>query len=258
MTAKTNNGNQNIVNTSNDLIYLGGNGEDNFLIDGNGNVIHADNGKDTASVTGRNNEVYGDNGADSLNASYFNLNTLSSGLGFAANNSLDGGRGNDLLSSFGAYGNSVTGVATEMTGGLGDDTFFLRQSSDTLVNNATIGQTTVTEGSVIQGVFDLITDYQTGELIDVGATTLRTSPVDLAQYGPGHAHLILNDDEYAFIHGNYSSLTGQFSVDEDGTDLLLVYDYDPVDEYYFEYGGSVVLVGVTDEASVNIGSVAPV
>jgi Ca2+-binding RTX toxin-like protein len=239
--------------------YFGSNGEDSFSITGDGNVIHAGNGMDTASVTGRNNEVYGENGADNLSASYFNLNPLIFG-GLAANNLLDGGRGDDLLSSLGAYGNSVEGIATKMTGGSGNDTFFLRQSSDTLVNNPTPGQTTVTEGSVIQGVFDLITDYQAGELIDVGATTLRTSPVSLQDQGPGHSHLILNDNEYAFIHGDYSSGSRQFTADEEGADLLLVYDYDPTSppgEFFFEYGGSVVLVGVTDEASVNV-DVAPV
>ena len=144
----TNNGGQNVVETNNGFSYVGGNGDDSFSITGDGNVINAGNGMDTASVTGRDNKVYGGNGADNLSASYFNLASLGSGLGFPANNLLDGGHGDDLLSSFGAYGNSVEGIATKMTGGSGNDAFFLRQSSDTLVNNAPFEQTTVIEGSV--------------------------------------------------------------------------------------------------------------
>jgi hypothetical protein len=43
-------------------------------------------------------------------------------------------------------------------------------------------------------------------------------------------------------------------VAPDGADLLIVFDNDPADEYYFEYNGSVILTGVTDPSLVNIGS----
>lgn len=247
--AKTTNQSQTIAEIASGQSYLGGNAKDSLTITGDTNLLDGGNGKDMLTVTGTGNTQLGGNGDDRLSASY--VNQVDAGVG----NILDGGNGDDTLSSTGLYGFDVSGIASDMTGGHGMDQFVLRQSSDTLIHNASATDLTVQEGHLIEGVFDVIRDYQAGELIDIGTTTLQTGPVEINPTGGvGHQHLDIEDDCYAFIHGDFDATTG-FTVDDEGADLLVVYDYDPVGEYYFEYGGSVVLVGVDHEADVNIGTV---
>jgi Ca2+-binding RTX toxin-like protein len=250
MAKKSNNGPQNEAWTINGFSFSGGNASDQLTVTGNGNSLFGENGTDTLSATGKNNNLDGGNGADVLSSSegdqpYSWTET---------NNKLNGGRGDDIFYSSGKYATDVSGVAANMTGGQGMDTFVLRQSTDTLIHNAA-GDSYVEEGHIIEGVFDLIQDYEAGELIDIGTTQRQTDPIAIFPTGgPDHQHLILQDDSYAFVHGTLTA-TGEFTVDDEGTDLLIVSDYDPAGEYWPDYGGAVVLIGVTDETTVNIGSV---
>lgn len=249
MATKDTNRSQFIDESAFEREYFGGNDMDSIFILGSRNAVHGDNGNDTLGVTGSNNTVSGGNGDDVLTA-------LSAQYSPAANNVLDGGRGMDTFFTEGNFGSAVAGVGALITGGLGLDQFHLRQDSDVMLNNEdSYGHASVQEGDTVQGVFDVITDYTAGELIDIGATTLRTDPVNLTHMWAGHSHITVGDGEYAFLHGNWSG-AGEFSVAQDGADLLVVYDYDPAGEYYFEYGGSVVLVGVSDESLVNIGTLS--
>lgn len=247
MSSKPGNKPQYIRESANGGDYFGGNDMDDIYIWGDGNTIDGGNGNDRIGVLGADNMLSGGNGNDTLVAE-------SEQYSPASNNTLDGGRGDDTFFTFGAFGSAVAGIGALMTGGSGEDVFHLRQDSDVMLNNEdSYGNASVQAGDTIQGVFDVITDYQAGELIDIGVTTLRTDPVGLTHMWPGHSHLTLNDGEYAVFHGNWDG-GGQFQVADDGADLLLVYDFDPSEEYWFEYGGSVVLVGVTDAAMVNVGT----
>ena len=247
MATKANNQSQYIDEVASGQNYLGGNDMDYFYIRGDGNILDGGNGADTLGAWGGQNTILGGNGDDRMGA-------FSEQLSPPTDNRLDGGRGDDVLYTSGVFGSGVFGVGAQLTGGSGEDTFVLRQNSDVLTANLdSYGRPTVTEGDMIQGVFDVITDYQSGELIDIGVSTLRTDPVGLSHYWPGHSHLVLNDDEYAFIHGNWDG-NGSFVVDAAGGDLMIVFDNDPSNEYYFEYNGSVILAGVSDPAIVNIGA----
>ena len=247
MATKDTNRAQFIDESATDRAFAGGNDMDRIFIRGSMNTLNGDNGNDTLMVWGSDNTVSGGNGDDTLSASATQAYV-------APANVLDGGRGMDTFFTDGKFASAVAGVGALISGGSGPDQYHLRQDSDVMLNNeGSYGHATVQEGDTIQAVFDVITDYAAGELIDIGATTLRTDPVNLTHMWPGHSHLTLNDGEYAFIHGDWGG-AGEFSVTEDGADLLVVYDYDPAGEYYFEYGGSVVLVGVSDESQVNIGT----
>lgn len=196
---------------------------------------------------GQENTLIGGNGDDVLV-------TLSQQWDPATYNVMDGGRGDDTFYTEGFFDSAIKGSGAYMTGGQGMDRFMLRQNSDVLTSNPdSYGRPTVMDGDTIDAVFDVIADYQAGELLDLGVTQLRTDPVNLVHYGPGHSHLVLNDNEYAFFHGNWDG-DGSFVVAPDGADLLIVFDNDPYGEYYFEYNGSVILTGVTDPSLVNIGS----
>ncbi len=247
MAKKANNQSQYVVETANDQSYAGGNDMDYFYITGNGNTLNGDNGNDTLGAWGSHNTLFGGNGDDRLGA-------FSEQLSPPTENVLDGGRGDDVLYTSGVFGSGVFGVGAFLTGGSGMDTFVLRQNSDVLTaNEDSYGRPTVIEGDTVQGVFDVIMDYQAGELIDIGVNSLRTDPVALSHYWPGHSHLVLNDNEYAFIHGTWDG-AGSFEVDAEGGDLMIVFDNDPSNEYYFEYNGSVILAGVSDPSLVNIGT----
>lgn len=248
MAKKTNNQSQYIVESSSGGDYLGGNASDWIAIYGNDNLIDGGNGNDMIGAMGSNNTLLGGNGDDLL-AAVTQMSYI------AAANSLDGGTGIDTFYTFGVYGSGVSGIGAQLTGGLGMDQFVLRQNSDVMLNNEdSYGHDSIEEGDTIQGVFDVITDYAAGELLDIGVTNLRTDPVGLTHMWPGHSHLTLNDGEYALIQGNWNG-NGEFDVAADGADTMIVFDFDPPEEAFYEYNGSVVLVGVTDVASINIGTV---
>jgi hypothetical protein len=249
MPARPNNQPQTIRETAYFSIFEGGNAKDDIAIIGNENLINGGNGDDILAAFGMLNTLNGGNGKDDLLA-------VSEQYWPASYNTLNGGNGVDTLRTVGAFGSDVAGVGAFLTGGRGMDQFQLRQNSDVLLSNIdSYGNATIMEGDTIQGVFDVITDYTAGELIDLGATTLRTDPLGLTHMWPGHSHITLDDGEYAFVRGNWDG-DGHFNVQDDGADLMVIYDLDPPNEYYFEYSGSVILVGVTDESSVNIGTLA--
>lgn len=248
MAKNTTNKTQLIVEMASNQEYFGGNSWDWISIFGNHNLIDGGNGNDWLSVMGSDNTVVGGNGDDVLAAA--SMQEYS-----AAENTLDGGRGNDTFDTFGASASAVSGVGALITGGLGMDQFHLRQNSDVMLNNEdSYGRESIQDGDTIQGVFDVITDYAAGELLDIGVTQLRTDPMGLTHMWPGHSHLTLNDGEYALVRGNWGG-SGEFDVASDGADTLVVFDFDPPQENYFEYNGSVVLVGVSDAASINVGSI---
>lgn len=247
MAGKANNGPQNIFTFADDSQFFGGNDADYIYVVGEGNLLEGGNGMDTVGADGGHNTVRGGNGDDRLGA-------FSERLAPPTENLLEGGRGDDALYTSGVFGSGVFGIGAMLSGGQGSDTFVLRQNSDVLASNLdSFDRPAVTEGDTIRGVFDVITDYAMGELLDLGVGTLRTDPVALSHQWPGHSHLILNDDEYAFIRGDYDGAS-TFTVNDEGADMLIVFDNDPSNEFYFEYNGSVILAGVTDPAMVNIGS----
>lgn len=247
MASKPNNGRQVVMESANGRTYLGGNDNDYYEIDGDGNTLNGGNGMDTLITFGQENTLIGGNGDDTLVA-------LSQQWEPATYNVMEGGRGDDTFYTEGFFASGIAGIGAFMRGGQGEDRYFLRQNSDVLTSNEdSYGRDTVVEGDTIDAVFDVIADYKPGELIDLGVTQMRTDPVNLVHYWPGHSHLVLNDNEYAFIQGNWDG-NGSFEVAADGADLLIVFDNDPAGEYYPEYNGSVILTGVNNPALVNIGS----
>lgn len=250
MPARPNNQSQFIRETAFFSIFEGGNAKDDIFIAGDGNLINGGNGEDILGAFGSHNTLNGGNGKDDLTAASYQYWP-------ATYNALNGGNGVDTLRTVGAFGSDVYGIGATLSGGLGMDQFQLRQNSDVLLSNtSSYGNATVQDGDTVQGVFDVITDYTAGELLDLGATTERATPLGLTHMWPGHSHITLNDGEYAFLQGNWDG-DGHFTVDSaNGADLMVIFDLDPSNEYYFEYNGSVVLVGVTNEASVNIGTLA--
>lgn len=228
-------------------LVVGGNGEDVLVALGDRNRLDGGNGKDDLRATGDDNRLYGGNGVDYLAAN-------------GEGNLLDGGNGADWLVSSSRGGFRGIGEGNVLTGGQGRDAFALNNRSDLRVVNDTEGHThpnlppapggvgVVSEGDIIVGVMDEITDYAAGERIRIGAKAEAGDPVGLDDFSPGHRHLELADGEYAFIRGDQTG-NGRFEVNEDGGDLLLVYDASGGgDALYLQ--GAVVLQGMTDPDAV--------
>ena len=105
----------------------------------------------------------------------------------------------------------------------------------------------VSEGDVVAGVFDAITDYRPGEIIQTTAIT-RIAEVGFDSYElpppyvhpptAVHQHLLLLPGQYAVFQGDLTA-PGKFTVGEEGGDLLLVWDRGIVDAHFFQW--SVVL-----------------
>jgi Ca2+-binding RTX toxin-like protein len=245
----------------------GGNGHDTIRADGDRHLVSGGNGKDLLVACGDCNTVDGGNGNDVIRA-FGDDNLLRGGNGvdvlcaIGLGNVLDGGNGVDRLvsTSRGAFGEVVEGNV--LTGGRGFDAFVLNNRSDLRVINdlgddahpdvppapGDVG--VVSEGDVILGVMDEITDYTAGERLRIGAKEEADEPIGLDGFRPGHRHLDLADGEYAFIRGDQTG-NGRFVVDDEGGDLLLVYDAsDHRDALFLQ--GAVVLQGVTDADSVFI------
>lgn len=246
----------------------GGNGDDNIRVFGDANALSGENGQDVLIAFGDYNTLDGGNGKDVLRV-FGDDNRLSGGNGvdlLVANgegNLLDGGNGADRLFSFsnGRFGD--VGEGNVLTGGHAFDTFTLNNRSDLRVLNdfhlepgappgpgPFAGVGVVSEGDIIVGVMDEITDYTAGERVRIGAHQEASAPVGLNGAGLGSKHLDLADGGYAFIRGDEIA-NGRFEVDDAGGDLLLVYDASGGGDALF-LQGAVVLQGVTDPDSVLI------
>lgn len=228
---------------------FGGNGEDLLVAIGSANVLDGGNGKDVLKAIGDDNVLLGGNGVDHL-------------VAFGEGNLLDGGNAADWLISTSRGAFREIGEGNVLTGGHAFDVFVLNNRSDLRVINDTgggphpavlpghDGAGAVSEGDVIVGVMDEITDYTAGERLRIGATKESHDPVGLDSFVPGPRHLQIEDGEYAFVRGDQIS-NGRFEVDGGGGDLLLVYDATGGGDAPF-LQGAVVLLGVTDPDAVFI------
>lgn len=230
-------------------LLSGGNGQDVLVACGDGNTLDGGNGKDDIRATGNDNLLLGGNGVDILYA-------------IGQGNVLEGGNGADRLVSASRGGFGAVGEGNVLAGGRGPDAFVLNNRSDLRVVNDLDDDAhpdgpappddagVVSEGDLILGVMDEITDYSAGERLRIGASVEADDPVGLAGFRPGHRHLILADGEYAFIRGDQVG-DGRFQVDDAGDDLLLVYDASGGGDA-LALQGAVVLLGVTDPETVFI------
>jgi Ca2+-binding RTX toxin-like protein len=242
------NGDDRIFVFGDDNLLSGGNGQDVLVAAGDGNALDGGNGKDILRVAGDDNELRGGNGMDIL-------------IAVGEGNVLDGGNGVDRLHSV-SHGRFVEiGAGNVLTGGHGFDHFSLNNRSDVrVINDAhrppaappgpVPGIGVVSDGDIIVGVMDRITDYTAGELVRIGAHQEADAPVEINGPGFGATRLDLADGEYAFIRGDQIA-NGRFKVDDDGGDLLLVYDAAGGGDALF-LQGALVLQGVTDADSVII------
>lgn len=210
----------------------------------NGDSVSGQNGADSIDVSGKDLTVLGENGNDSLV-----VGGEGSLTGGPDNNVVDGGLGDDVIEVNG-FGNTVRGgkgadsitsyfvqsdrigemfyaPGNQLSGGKGMDSFQVVNSSDLIVDIYKSpdldpgAYSQVIDGMVVQGVFDVITDYQAGERIDIDAS-VKTNIVGLDDYGFNHLHLALEDDSYAVLKGTYNP-DGSFLVGG-GFDALLVWD----------------------------------
>ena len=213
-----------------DLIVDGGNGDDIIRMP---NALHntlvGRNGADTLVVAGGDNQLDGGNGDDSL----------SSSIKGSFGNYLNGGGGDDVLSSF--TGPSAVLLRGDiMTGGPGSDTFNFNTGpnfSALKVTNDTNG--VVSGGDIVTGDFAVITDYTPDDRLVLGTTTAYEGPIALD--ADGHMSF---PGGYTTIRGEFDPLAAtQFTVDTDGTDLLVVFDLPAI--HPPGYYGSVVLENYT-------------
>ena len=223
---------------------FGGNGEDVLVAFGDHNILDGGNGKDVLRVIGDDNRLFGGNGVDIL-------------VAVGEGNRMDGGNGVDALFSASLGRLGQVGEGNVLTGGHGFDTFTLNNRSDLRVVNdvppgpgPAPGIGVVSQGDIIVGVMDEITDYTAGERLRIGAHHEASGPIEINGPGLGATRLDLADGEYAFIRGD-QVMNGRFEVDGAGGDLLLVYDASGGGDALF-LQGAVVLQGVTDPDSVFI------
>lgn len=247
---------------------FGRNGDDTIRIEGDHNILAGENGKDVLYACGDFNLLLGGNGKDELRV-FGDHNRLYGGNGvdvlaaIGEGNLLDGGNGADRLASVSHGRLGQIGEGNVLTGGLGFDTYVLNNRSDLrVVNDESAdpypavwppphGAGVVSEGDIIVGVMDEITDYTAGEHLRIKATQEADDPIGLDGFAPHHQHLELADGEYAFIRGDQIG-NGRFEVADDGGDLLLVYDASGGGDALI-FQGAVILQGVTDPDSVLIG-----
>ncbi len=217
-----------------DSAIFAGNGDDTIIIDGFFSRILVDggNGDDLILFTTRNfrPEIRGGNGDDEIHVDAI----------FAH---VDGGRGDDII-----YSKSETLLipGNVLTGGKGEDTFVIQNLTQLFTQNDTDGL--ASQGDQFGGGFQVITDYQHGDRIDLPVAT-RVQQVALANVAGGKV-AELGDGQYAFLHVRQTG-DGTFTVDAAGPDLLVVYDQlDGVDDKTAV--GGVLLQGVTSPQDVLI------
>src|SRR3981189_2157302 len=143
---------------------------------------------------GTDNDLVGGLGSDKLSAT---------GIG----NTLSGGNGADTLISVSAGTLLQVGAGNTLEGGSSKDTFRLSNASDLNVTNDT--NHLIDGGDQIVGVFDVISDYQRGENIDLNVKTEVDTLLGLDGFLPTYQHPLLGDGEYAGIRGDVTG-AGQF------------------------------------------------
>lgn len=228
-----------------DLFLSGGNGDDDLVLRGGfDSVLQGGPGDDVLRAQGDGNLLVGGSGNDSLDAWRMVVADDPSYL--------FGGPGDDILrSSSPPIAGTTEGPAAGnvMTGGPGRDSFVLNTSnnvSDVRATNDDDG--TASAGDVVIGTFNVVTDYETGESLVLGAGSNVGSPVEFDATG----HPIVPDGQYAALRGDLSAAT-EFVVDPHGDDLLIVFDDAAIGTDQAAYQGSVVLLGVTDADTVLVG-----
>lgn len=192
--------------------------------------IHGGNGNDEIIVSGIGLVLTGDNGNDLLIA--------------RGSNELFGGRGADQLVTFGGGGNVLWG-------GPGTDSFSVNNHTHFYVTNEPeLYNSTLSEGDNLFAAFDVIADYQPGELLRLDATeNIGTIPLD--SYRPGHQHPIVHVGEYGAVRGDLTDAQN-FVVNATGGDMLFLYNPPDGNDEQF-YGGAVVLLGITNPDLVLVG-----
>jgi len=139
-----------------DTVY-GGSGWDNIDAGGGNDHVYGGSGNDTLFGSGGDDTIYGGSGNDYIAGD-------NDAIAFSENgkDTLFGGSGNDTI-----YGG---GKADTMTGGYGNDTFVYE-----------VGLGTQNESKVGTGA-DHITDFQTGDIIDVSAIDANGSQAGDPQF----------------------------------------------------------------------------
>jgi Ca2+-binding RTX toxin-like protein len=127
------------------------------------NLIDGGAGNDTLSAGAGNDTIYGGMGNDALYGSTGN-DLLYAGTG---DNTLDGGEGNDVLYS------STAGIDT-LTGGSGDDTYEIHNTSDKIVENPGEGTDTVWTGVSYTLAANVENMYLVGSIYGVGNASDNT------------------------------------------------------------------------------------
>lgn len=228
-----------------DLLLSGGGGDDELvLLVGFDSVLRGGRGDDALRVLGGGNWLEGGRGEDTLDA------TLMSADG---GNHLFGGGGDDVLRStsppiVAPGGNDPVG-GNDMTGGPGRDSFVLNTPSNLSNVRATNDDDGVASaGDLVVGTFNVITDYEAGEPISLGAGSAVGSPVRLDPTG----HPIVPDGQYGVLRGDLLAPT-EFRVDPCGDDLLVVFDDAAFGGDMPTFQGSVALLGFTDAGALLIG-----
>ena len=233
---KADEGDDEVTGIGNNNRLFGGEDNDKLIVEGNGNLLKGGEDNDILKAFGENNRLFGGEDNDKL-------------IVEGNDNLLFGGEDNDTLMSSSSGGFFVVGSGNTLTGGEDIDTFDVTANrSDIVVNNNSGSSLDIVDaGDVIEGVFDTITDYQSGETIVANVSTQLTV-VGLDGFFPGHQHLELMDGEYAFISGQ-SSGPGLFTVGA-GSDTMVVFDtLDGTDEPFFQ--GAVVVLNA-DPNMINI------
>jgi hypothetical protein len=237
---------------TNDSQVFGGNGDDDIAARALSPTITSrllasgGNGDDAILLDASNSTAQGGNGDDVL--------TAIGGLG----NVLSGGNGDDLLVSFG--GGSGMARGNTLRGGNGEDSFRFTNAGNLVVTSDAGGDQAVSNGDVFLGPMDTITDYRSGEVIElrtfggpdavppytrVEDVALIVDPLSATRFRP-----VVGDGEYALFRGR-AARGNEFTVDPKGHDLLVVYDaYNGADDNIAQ--GSLVLLGITDPGAVLI------
>lgn len=129
----------------NDVMY-GSTDADNLAGYAGNDVIHGQLGNDTVIGWSGNDRVYGDDGNDLL---YGDYNGYAQATQYAGNDVMYGGEGNDSL--FGCGGNDVLDGGNGenyLNGGLGDDTYYVYNGADQVVEASASGGTDLVYSSV--------------------------------------------------------------------------------------------------------------